>query len=734
MNSELDSDGEIRKQFKDIEARLARIENRLGILRSVSSRATAQESRPTLSDSTNTSASTAPALSAPISGAAKPRLNLERLLGERVIAWVGALIVVAGVGLFVKLAYDQGWLRFPPLARCAMGGVFGALLLVAGEVLRKRVSPVAGAGSFASGIGTLFASTFAAYELYHLLPLSGAFLILGSIAAIGVAISLRSRLVSVGVVGFLCAYLTPVLLWSDVRSPFLLPAYLLMVLASSLVIARRDPSRHTYMRWVGWGGTVAIGTAWIMDVTGDTVAIPCAFLGLTWLAIQLDLLVQQQHPADPIASRHTSRFANVSFAITAWASLLALLVVSDVYANRDWLAPSIMSAACMSLGIATRVRVVGPPGTDTTQPTLMIASLFSQSGGLVLLAIGVGLSGPALPLTWLSLGIASAVVSRRVRHISLATYAVVSLGLATLDLFVYEPLVGELFSGGRSFHGLILSPWTACVWAAGAAWIAVAALLKWLPPSRRRSIAQRGAAIGPALTFASLLHEQARSNSLAWAWTGLAVLWLAATRLVGRRVSVWIGALGAALASVPWTMSFVGRQWFHTGMPLGLHEGLWGGLAIGVTFAACGRRARREPLVHMAMWHQMSALCNALAVLVVLTATSHEAARIAGVLSGVPHARAAAVSIWWALFGTGMIALGFVRSLAGIRHAGLALLYVAGGKLVLLDFSQVSASWRVAAFIGIGLLMLLVGVGYARLSRVLERDISNNGGRPDEGV
>jgi hypothetical protein len=40
---------------------------------------------------------------------------------------------------------------------------------------------------------------------------------------------------------------------------------------------------------------------------------------------------------------------------------------------------------------------------------------------------------------------------------------------------------------------------------------------------------------------------------------------------------------------------------------------------------------------------------------------------------------------------------------------------------VLVDFAHVAPAWRVGAFIGIGLLMLFVGVGYARLSRLLER-------------
>ena len=49
-----------------------------------------------------------------------------------------------------------------------------------------------------------------------------------------------------------------------------------------------------------------------------------------------------------------------------------------------------------------------------------------------------------------------------------------------------------------------------------------------------------------------------------------------------------------------------------------------------------------------------------------------------------------------------------------LRYAGLGLLAIAALKAVLFDLASVSAVWRAMSFLILGLLMLGVGVGYAR--------------------
>jgi uncharacterized membrane protein len=109
------------------------------------------------------------------------------------------------------------------------------------------------------------------------------------------------------------------------------------------------------------------------------------------------------------------------------------------------------------------------------------------------------------------------------------------------------------------------------------------------------------------------------------------------------------------------------------------------------------------------------------AIALLLSSTSLEIARIAGVMSSEPTARRAAVSIWWGLVAVGLIVAGFWRKIPAARHVGLGLLAVATAKAMVFDLSTVPPIWRVASFVGLGLLMLGVAVGYARASARLAR-------------
>jgi hypothetical protein len=76
----------------------------------------------------------------------------------------------------------------------------------------------------------------------------------------------------------------------------------------------------------------------------------------------------------------------------------------------------------------------------------------------------------------------------------------------------------------------------------------------------------------------------------------------------------------------------------------------------------------------------------------------------------------AGLSVWWGLFGVGLVIGGFARRAAVARWAGLALLAVTVGKVVLVDLATVEKLWRVISFIVSGLLLVGTSVLYAKLS------------------
>src|SRR5690606_33047619 len=92
------------------------------------------------------------------------------------------------------------------------------------------------------------------------------------------------------------------------------------------------------------------------------------------------------------------------------------------------------------------------------------------------------------------------------------------------------------------------------------------------------------------------------------------------------------------------------------------------------------------------------------------------AARLGGLISADPAARGAAVSVWWGLFAAGLLGFGFRATVPPVRHTGLGLLLAATGKAAVFDLASAPQEWRVASFIGLGLLMLGVAVVYSKVS------------------
>lgn len=85
-------------------------------------------------------------------------------------------------------------------------------------------------------------------------------------------------------------------------------------------------------------------------------------------------------------------------------------------------------------------------------------------------------------------------------------------------------------------------------------------------------------------------------------------------------------------------------------------------------------------------------------------------------------ARQVAWSVYWSAYGVALVLLGFRAKSAACRYAGLALLALTVGKVLLIDLATVDQLWRIISFIVSGLLLIATSVAYARLAPRLLHD------------
>ncbi len=230
-----------------------------------------------------------PAPPAPKPAVEKQRFDWEGLVGVRLFSWIAGIAMLLGAVFFLRYTIDQGWLT-PPV-RMAIGLAVGIGLLALCEIKAARRYPFTANAMDASGVAILFATLFAAHELWKLIPTVADFALLVLVAAGAVILSIRRDSLFIALLGLLGGFATPALLSTGENRPIPLFGYLLLLNAGLAWVASRK--RWPLLTRLSLGFTTLYQWGWVMKflTTGQlslAVAIFLAFplLGFAGLALQ----------------------------------------------------------------------------------------------------------------------------------------------------------------------------------------------------------------------------------------------------------------------------------------------------------------------------------------------------------------------------------------------------------------------------------------------------------------
>lgn len=420
------------------------------------------------------------------------RETIESKIGGRWYAVIGAFVVIVGLVLFFKLAWERGWLTVPPAFRCIGGAAFGFALLGAGEWVRRKVKPEAAVGLTAAGLGSIYASVFAAYGAFHLLSPAVAFVLLSLTIAIGIGIGVRQRSIVVSILSLIGGYVAPILIGSQGANPWVMPSYLLMLLVVSAGVTAWVGGRLSPLRTVAWVGSILIGTPWALFLRADH-GIAVFYFAAIWAVMHAEmiwssrrkLVVANENGFVPLSVRRAGALA-LSFTTTAWAVGLSI-VMCRTWGVPQWMPAAAGLFACGSCAIvmAGSLRVfVDVPRGDSER---LGSGLAVQAGVLLGLTLTLLVSGPVESLSWLGLALGAAVAGKWQRSPWLIIYGVVALIVASLRIWAFELFRGRLTSVVIDFHGLHFSTWTLLLWALAAVWLTFAMLARRTPAPAWRS-------------------------------------------------------------------------------------------------------------------------------------------------------------------------------------------------------------------------------------------------------
>ena len=186
--------------------------------------------------------------------------DMEQALASRWFVWIGGIALAIGGLLFVKYAYDNGYIS--PTLQIILALVLAAVLIFMGDRALRSTKPggepdYVPAALSAGGLVTAFASIYAAYALYELVPPLAAFVGLALVGIGALALSLRQgpMIAALGLVG---SYATPTIISSPNPSAWGFFPYLLIIMVASFAVLRKRP-----WMWLGFA-TVAGSAIWAL--------------------------------------------------------------------------------------------------------------------------------------------------------------------------------------------------------------------------------------------------------------------------------------------------------------------------------------------------------------------------------------------------------------------------------------------------------------------------------------
>jgi uncharacterized membrane protein len=360
-------------------------------------------------------------------------LNIEDLLGGRVLAWLGGVAVVLGFVFFLVMAVSRGWIDEPTRVVLAFAGST-ALLAAALWLYERRGQTQAALAAAAAALASLYASITVGTAVYDVIPEAAGFVLAGLVGAAGAAIAVRWNSNVVGGVGILGALLAPVLVQAGASSASLAFMAIALVAAVAVLVWQRWP-------WLAFGSflvSVPQLLDWIDQERGfgdgehhHLVAILVVLL-LYWTIYLAAALAYELRAANVTLGTSSALllFADVLLvASTGW------WVLHDAGRTAEatiWVL--VLAAAHVGIGAATLRSGVGP----------VLVAL-----GTALSAIGfaLALDGPALVVGWAVHAMLLAWLGARLRDERAAVGAAIFLALALGHVLIFEAPPNALADG-----------------------------------------------------------------------------------------------------------------------------------------------------------------------------------------------------------------------------------------------------------------------------------------------
>jgi uncharacterized membrane protein len=666
---------------------------------------------------------TTPPMPAEAQARARPAMDWrqwERWLGGTWLNRVGALVLVLGIGFFLKYAFDHRWIQ--PAGRVALGLVAGVTLLLVGERLQRAAYRAPAQGVVAAGIATLYLSVYAAYGFYQLIAQATAFAVMVLVTATSLALALHHDARAVAILANLGGFLTPILLGADRDAAVAVFTYLAVLDAGLLASAywRRWPELQAlsfvFTQFLYWG--------WFDRWYHPVDAAPQRAVALI-AASAFFVLFALATPVEAAGRRFALR-------LDRWwhPSTLLILAAPVAYfvAARAILYPELKTwLALLCLGVAAVSTALGRWAIGAPAGASLALLQWAVGLAFLTLAFPIQFTEHGTTIAWSVEGAAIVWGGFRLdaRRLRLGGLAVLTLAALRWLVLVLEPVP---HSGAFVLDHPVLIP-TAFL-ALGATVTAV--IYRWHQLAGVALAEERFAwpilALVAVLSGALFLTLELQGHRALGLTAGVAsvvttLIWLAAAGIVtalapsdATRTLLAAGVLLLGLVGLRAAVLDTGHWQGMAGGLAGLNLRFASGLLITAVYAVFSWMIPALPIPDERRAAARAAVV-ASAALFLLWHLSAEVVLMP--LEGVPAgeltmARHMGLSLLWTCYAFAAMGVGIQRGQPALRLGAIGLFGLTVAKVFLVDLSRLDAGYRILSFIVLGGLLLLASFLYTR--------------------
>jgi uncharacterized membrane protein len=663
-------------------------------------------------------------------------VSTEYAVASQWLLRIGIVVLVAGIGFFLKWSIDKGLLG--PQGRVALSSAAGLTMLILGTRLLGGRYGVIGQGLLGGGLAALYFSVFAAHRLFALIEVVPAFVLMGAVTILAGGIAVRFNSILVAVLGIIGGYVTPLIFTTASPNLPVLFGYLLILGCGVLAICfwRNWPLVNLLSFLATWCIVPAALRGYEPSQFWETYPF---IVGFFVMFSTMTFLYKVVRGTPSTVLDLLALFANaaVFFGISFW-------MVADAFGRRQVALVTLGLAGFYTLHVLRFLRRHGVDRGLLVSFLGLAATFVAVTMPLVLSPQWVTASWAiqAVVLVWMAERLKSGVV----RSMGLAVFALVLARFCTLDLpRAFLPRGGFDWAADlptSDFLRLLAERMVAFLVPVAAfgcgAWLLRAAGLSAAPAAADlgvtdRGVTDRGAAWAAPLVWlagiaALLMYAHCEtSRTLGLVYPGarlplLTIVWLSIGLLLLREYALRDSQLMLGLA-VCVTVAVILKLLAWDLPSWGVDERL----LVGLEFTTVGAAALRGL--------DFGALIAFLAVAYVVVGGRRAVPETRPLLAGAglamlflyltletnsvldayhPGLRAGGVSIVWATFALALVLAGIARGIGPLRWAGLVLFAVVSGKVFLHDLASLDTFWRIVAFVILGLLLIAGSFVYLR--------------------